>query len=258
MLSAQDSFAKKATRRGLDVADGLFPTTLKPDTPDLLRVSIALFARCMTTAEVCLQVASLERRGDLMVLVRSLFEHLVMFAWLTGSKDGEHRLLLWQRYCDEHALKLDNEVERLGGQKGIFEKTRAQIAEATEFLGDAVMPNLADRAACADKEWADRLDLDPEHRDAWSLRRTYAVIYRPGSAFVHPTLAGLSLVMDKNPDRVDIYTEPALGSEMALLPVPALVGTSLAIAAHTLGQPTHQDVAAYIDWLAQSKTELIQ
>lgn len=193
-----------------------------------------------------------------MVLVRSLFEHLVMFAWLTGSDEGEQRMLLWQKYCDEHALKLDNEVPKFGGEKGISPATRSLIAEATDHLDGASMPGLADRAAIADKEWAERLGFDPEHREAWSLRRTYAVIYRPGSAFTHPTLAGLSFVVDRNPERVVVDVEPLSGSGMALMPVPALLGTALAISAHTLGRPTHEAVNDFINWLAESKVPLIQ
>jgi hypothetical protein len=60
------------------------------------------------------------------------------------------------------------------------------------------MPALADRAILADREWAERLGLDPTHCDAASLRRLYWVIFRVASAVTHPTVAGLQFVTERH------------------------------------------------------------
>jgi hypothetical protein len=252
MTSAELARALEATRRVLDLTAGMFPSTFKREVPDLLRVSVGLLARCVTTAEACLHLAQLGRRSDLMVAVRILFEHVVMFGWLTGSDGGEDRMLLWQRYCDQQALRFDDEIALLGGEPRISPETRARIAESTERLGDATMPGLADRAAQVDREWAYRLGFDPLHRDICSLRRTYAVVFRVGSAMAHPTIAGVDIVTDREPAGVTVKVEPPGRAHEALLPVPLLLGTALAMSASALGKPGTRDINAYLDWLIES------
>lgn len=248
------SLAHEATVRTLAIADGLFPDSLRPETPAVVRIAIGLLARCVTTGHACLHLAGLDRNTDLLAAVRTLFEHTVTFAWLVGSNEAEHRMLLWQRFCDEQALRLDDENVRLGAEQRISAATRAEIADATRALANARMPGLADRAAQADREWSERLGLDGEHRDAWSLRRTYTSVFRVGSAVAHPTLAGLTFVTDRRPDRVIIGVEPATGSDDALAAVPALLGAALAVSAHALGRPNLEQVTAIADWLSSQRT----
>jgi hypothetical protein len=190
-----------------------------------------------------------------MVCVRTLYEHTVTLAWLLGGEDGEHRMLLWERYCDEQALRLDDEVGRLGGERSIPADTRAVMADSARRLGKAAMPGLADRAAQADREWADRLGLDPQHRSPWSLRRIYSIVFRVGSAMAHPTLAGLRLVTERHEDGVLICVEPAGRAHEALLPVPVLLGTALAVSSATLGKPHADEINAHLDWLISAMSE---
>lgn len=236
-------------RRAVAIGDALFPVKFTLDTPDLVGVSVGLLARCVTTTKACEHLAALGRRGDLMVCVRTLFEHTVMLAWLLGSDDGEQRMLLWQRYCDEETLKFDNERARLGGDKEVGADARAEIDEADRRLGKLKMPGLPERAAQVDREWAERLGLDPQHRSPWSLRHIYSIVFRVGSAMAHPTLAGLQLVTEKHRDGVLIDVErPGLAHE-ALFPVPVLIGTALAVSSVALGKPHADDINAQIDWL---------
>jgi Family of unknown function (DUF5677) len=251
MTNGQPSRAEEATRRVLDLTAGMFPTPRR-GMPDLVRVSVGLLARCVTTAEACLHLAQLGRRSDLMVAVRTLFEHVVTFGWLTGSNDREDRMLLWQRYCDQQALRFDDEIARLGGEPRISPETRAQIAASTKRLGDAKWPGLADRAAQVDREWADRLGFDPEHRDECSLRRTYSVVFRVASSMAHPTLAGVRIVIDHQPAGVTIDLEPSGLAHEALLPVPLLLATGLAMSASVLGKPERLEINAFLDWLVES------
>jgi len=241
--------------RALALADGMFPVTLRrSSTPDLVRLTVALIARCVTITQACAHLAELGRRGELMVCVRTLYEHTVMLAWLLGD-DGENRMLLWQRYCDEQTLKFDDEQARLGGENAVSADTRAAIAAATHKLGTAKMPGLPDRAAQADREWEERLGLDPCHRSAWSLRHIYSFVFRAGSAMAHPTLAGLELVTEKRTDEVTISIEaPGLAHE-ALLPVPVLIGTTLAVSSSVFQRPGAHEINAHLDWLLTAMSE---
>ena len=249
---AQKTFPLEATKRALTIADGIFPVTFRAGVPDDLRLGAGLLARCVTTTEACVHLAQLGRRSEIMICARTLYEHTVMLAWLFGGDDRPERFLLWQRHCDEQALRMDNEIVRLGGDQGIPERTRAEIARSTEDLGNKKLPGIADRAAQADREWATRLGLDPAHRSAWSLRHMYSVVFRVGSAISHPTLAGLQLVTDKTPGGVWVGVEPSGRSHEALLPVPVLIGTALAVSSSALGRPDAAEINKHVDWLTDA------
>ena len=199
-------FLEEATRRGLAVAHDMFPAQLKPETPDLFQVSVGLLARCVTTAESCLHLAALDRRTDLMVAVRTLYEHTVMLAWLTGSDEGEHRMMLMERHNDEQARKIDDEMVAAGGQSAIPDETRSAAAELAASLGSARLPSLADRAVQVDSEWSQRLGIDPQD-PPWSFRANYTSLYRPAGSTAHPSWAGVRLVIDRRPSGVEIGIE---------------------------------------------------
>lgn len=249
-----DEWPDVATRKVLELAGSLFPTALKPTVPDPVRVPIALLARCVTTTESCLHLSELGRRSDLMATVRSLFEHVVMFMWLFGDADAVgDRLLCWERWCDQEAVRMDDETVRLGGEALMDVATRAAIAEAaSKPITPARLPNLADRAIQADRDWADRLGFDRAHRDWASLRRAYTVIYRAGSSMAHPSLAGISITTTKSTAGVSIDLEPPGKAHEALMPVPLLLVTALAGSAHLLGNPGMRNVNAFLDWMTST------
>jgi len=77
----------------------------------------------------------------------------------------------------------------------------------------------------------------------------YSVIFRVASAVAHPTLAGLQFVTERGPDRITIGAEPAGRAQEAMLPVPVLIVTALAVSAQALGKPSVQQMNAYFEWL---------
>lgn len=243
-----DPFLEEATARALAIAQDLFPATFRPGVPDLLRLCAGLLARCVTSAEACLQLAKLHRRTDLMVCARTLYEHAAMFAWLSGSPDGEHRMLLMQRANDERALQIDEEVIAAGGKRRIGGDTRRAMAELAGALGKKRQPRLLDLVVRADEEWAERL-AGPEKDYRWSLRSLYTTIYRPASSMAHPSVAGVALLTQRAPDGsvvVDLE-KTGLGNE-ALQPVPALLGMTLLMSSHALGKPKPDKIFDFASW----------
>jgi hypothetical protein len=65
----------------------------------------------------------------------------------------------------------------------------------------------------------------------------------------HPTLAGIDLLMDRQPEGVTIDVEAPGRAHEALLPVPLLLGTALAMSASALGKPGAGEINGYLDWL---------
>ncbi|MCW2984321.1 MAG: hypothetical protein JWR63_1891 [Conexibacter sp.] len=82
------------------------------------------------------------------------------------------------------------------------------------------MPSLADRAAIADREWAESLGIPPLHRDDWSLRHAYTIVYCVTSAVAHSTLAGLQFVTDRRADDITIDVEPRGRAHEVIIPLP--------------------------------------
>lgn len=242
---------EEATGRALELARPMFPLALRPGHPHLLRVSAGLLARCVTTSEACLHLSALERRTDLMVAVRTLHEHTAMFAWLTGSPHGEHRMLLMQRANDQRALQIDRENVEMGGVSAIPEETLQQMADAAEALGSEKQPNLIDLVRQADSEWAARLARNGDDY-RWSLRSLYTVIYRPASSMAHPSLAGIGLVIGKRPDGVVVVDiEPAGKGAEALQPVPPLLGMALLMSAHLYDRPAPAEIFEFAEWFGR-------
>lgn len=241
---------QEATRRALAIADGIFPARFKAEAPHLLQVAVGMLARCVTTAESCLHLCELDRRTDLMVAVRTLYEHTVMLGWLTGSGEGEQRMMLLQRHNDEQALRIDAEMVAAGGESSISEETRRAMVDLADVLGTARLPSLADRAVKADNEWSQRLGHTPDDPFPWSFRSNYTSLYRPASAVAHPTWAGVRMVIEHSQASVVIDTEAAGRGAEAMQPVPALLGLALLISSHALGRPDPDEVLQFASWLA--------
>jgi hypothetical protein len=117
-------------------------------------------------------------------LLRSLFEYVTTYAWVTV--DPVTRAPQWLKYDYEYRLKLANDFRQLG-EEFVEEVERQQIEGA--LPGVVAMPDLLSRTRTADEAWAEPLQtldgyLPEENR---SFRRLYPLIYRNGSQFTHPS-----------------------------------------------------------------------
>lgn len=223
----------------LEIAAPIFPITASAG--DHQRIA-ALMARIVGSARAALTLSELDRRADLAVVVRSMYEHVVMFAWLTARKGQTHeRLLLWQRYTDEQILKFDNDTERSTGQRAIDAASREQMEADHEYMGKHRMPGLADRAAAADREWAGRGGFGTPG-DALTLREVYRALYRPMSGVVHPTQMGLELVTERDGKKIVVDLEPIGTGADSLAPAAALLASTILMSSLTLGRPPLDDV----------------
>lgn len=248
-----DRVPREATKRALSIANRVLPRTGRTTDLEPIGVGLALFARCVTSSEACLHLERYGRRADLMVLVRTLYEHVVTFAWLVGIDDDlAERMLLFERYSFEQELKIADDIVRLGGNQVIPEKDRAMRTGAIAELGNKRMPGLPDRAAQADKEWEDRLGTDPTNAQPWSFRGIYPVVFRGSSAMAHPTMAGARLMTEVHADRRVVSVEPAGKAHEALMPVPILLASALIICAHWERRGDLLDeMLEYSTWLAE-------
>jgi hypothetical protein len=118
-------------------------------------VGVALLSRMTTTLRHIIALQPLGRGADAGTLVRSLYEHLVHFAWLAADP-GPERLQEWRKDDLVSRRKADNDARPLGVEL-FTDEAREQLDKQIEALaGDPlVLVNLAD---AADRAWAGKLD----------------------------------------------------------------------------------------------------
>ncbi len=189
----------EAARQLTELGQAQFPIVLSDEAPIPKRVAAGLIARVLGTADALLCLA-LERAADSTVLARSLYEHAITLAWVTGNADEAlDRIALLQRDDNEHRGKADREFTELRDEGILTKKNREMIAQAMKQAGRRKLPPLTERARIADAEWGERFGLGSAGNPLASLRAAYTTLYRFASAFAHPTLLGLNPVMERTP-----------------------------------------------------------
>jgi len=212
-----------------------FPMVLSNEAPPTRVVSAGLLARITGTAEASLRIAELQRGADLMVAARCLFEHVIVFAWLTGPTDEAERMLRlsqWQVQDHLDRGRADKEITALLGSPFLTEDNR-QLAEQAKAVRHQGATALADRAAQADREWAGRMRFASSGGNVanrpYSLRASYSTLYRFASSMAHPTLTGLNLVATRTETHTVIELEPRGRAAAALGIALGVFGVSLYI-----------------------------
>ncbi len=182
-----------------------------------------------------------EAHNDASRLLRSLYDHVVTFAWLAA--DPPPRLALWRKEDLEERLKVHREFAAAGEQL-LPDADREQMErDVARLQGKA--PDLASKAAMADKHWIPRIGaLRPGSLS--SFRGFYTILFREQSGLVHATFRGLNHVtVDLSPSRKRVVLEVPLGESAGPYGMATVVyGVGLLIAAQSLGWPDADEVEA--------------
>lgn len=144
-------------------------------------VGPALIARQTGTLDAILRLG---RHGsDSLVLVRSLYDHAVTFAWL-AAEPGAERSQQFMRDDAVSRLRADNDCRDLG--EPILTDARRAFYEARKARYPEDMPKLIRRAELADDHWGQgQLPGFGSSDSTHSYRGMYAVAYRRQSAYEH-------------------------------------------------------------------------
>jgi hypothetical protein len=235
----------EAVRQLTELGKAQFPIVLSDEAPIPKRVAAGLIARALGTADALLFLAPLERAADSTVLARSLYEHAITLAWVTGSEDeAMDRIALLQRDDNEHRGKADREFTDLRGEGILTEGNREAIAQAMKLVGRRKLPPLTERARVADADWGERFGFGSIGNPLASLRAAYTTLYRFATAFAHPTFLGLNPVMERTPAATVIFVEKGDQGAKPMLLVPSLLGIALVIGSDLLGSPRMSEINA--------------
>src|ERR1043165_1075666 len=107
----------EAAQQLTELGKANFPIVLANEVAVVKVVTAGSIARMLGTADALLCLSRLERAADSLVLNRSLYEHAITLAWLTGKEDEAlERIALLQRDDYEHRDKADREFAQLRGE----------------------------------------------------------------------------------------------------------------------------------------------
>jgi hypothetical protein len=199
-------------------------------------VGPGLIARQVGAIESIFGIRSQGRDSDPMVLMRSLYDHAVTFAWLAADP-GEARQQCFVRSDAAQRLKADNDCRDIGVPM-LDDETRAKYQRQVDTL-PGEMPPLTERARQADDHWTDRIEVLQGADTTHSFRGFYAFAYRRYSSYEHASVWGLNPVTDELPDgRLRVHLEEHDPEEHGIYGMAGILFTfTLFIAAQTLGWP---------------------
>lgn len=146
---------------------------------------------CLVSLRWLAEARTPRRDEDAIVLLRRLYEHAVIFAWI--AIDPATNAPRWVAEDYSHRLRTDSDLTRIGGS-GLPQGTRDKFQAFIKLHGGK-MPDVATRADQADQHWSKRINGHGTFPRAaghaptggWSLRKMYTAVYRSGSANAHPT-----------------------------------------------------------------------
>lgn len=191
--------------------------------------SAGLITRILTLTETIVHVGRLKRRSDLATLTRSLFEHVVMLAWIAAPRDNS-RFETWERASYRTVGIVSDELEGLG-LGFLTDAGRDFVREQSGRRHE--LPPVPKLAETVDAEWQQRLGLAGVNR----LVAKYTYVYRLGSMYAHPTAAGLFGNRERVLDGELFLIEQRTDIREVIGPVFTLLAVALVVASHTIGRP---------------------
>lgn len=216
------------------------------DLPDVWRLyGPALLARQAGTLEAMFALRPLNREADALVLLRTLYEHGVTFAWLAADP-GIDRIGRFRKSDLVSRIELDKDMQKLN-EPALAEDVRRRFERERDALPGS-LPKLEKLTEDADRRWRDVLP-GWEEGTAKTYRGLYASAYRRQSMVAHPSEMGLNFVAADLPDgavRVQLeQQDPETRGPFGLSVI--VVAFSLYIASHSLGWPRTEEINAVFD-----------
>lgn len=207
-------------------------------------VSLALLSRMTTTLGSILDLQFAQREVDAGILLRSLYEHAVHFAWL--AVDPGSRIEEWHK--DDLVSRLKAEADaRAHGVELLRDDVRFGFeAQVARMRGSALI--LTNLAFAADAHWTGALPAMRGRGEAMSFRGLYALLYRYYSGVAHPSMQGLNRVVDDlggTRHRVRLESQYQGNGPYGLATM--VFALALYVAANTIGWPRAPEIEAIFE-----------
>lgn len=207
-------------------------------------VGPALLAHATSNLKSIFLLRPHEAHNDASRLVRSLYDHVVTFAWL--AVDPPARLGPWRKADLEERLKVDNEF--IDACEQLLPPAAREQMERDIAGIEGSAPDLASKALNADKHWVPLIE-GMEDEGFKSFRGLYTTSFRHHSGLVHATFRGLNHVtVDLAPPQKRVVLEAPLDGLRGPYGMATVVyAFGLLVAARSLGWPEASEVHGIFD-----------
>jgi len=244
MTGTPTDLSKQAISRLRDTLP--LPILLSNEAPPHRLIAAGLLVKIASGAKASAALADSGSRSEVSPLVRSIYEHLVMLAWITAG-DHDRRIHLWEKADLKKSLTIDRELEGLDGVPAMTPEQRRKAKEDLEAYGPGSVPTLQDRAKQADEYWHPL--LVSENSSLMSLSILYSTLYRTSSAYTHPTLVALEAVVETT-DTHCIFRPELTGEDRGLVAMTVhMLALALKIGHRAISVSDPHQVDAVFDWL---------
>jgi Family of unknown function (DUF5677) len=250
-MSIRAEIDRKATRQGralVELVRSHFPAEAPVSWPsNWLLVGPGLIARATESLEAILALAPLHRDADAAILLRSLYEHVTTFAWLSANP-CEERMREWDKSDVIALLRMDVDCQ-IVGEQFLSEEDRSKFEQVLAKASGSSMPSLLDRATAADAHWSGKIAWLHGSAALESFRGVYAVAYRATSAIAHPSSTGLDPVMTGGDDgRTVIQLDKRHeGRGGPFAPAIVVYALGLHVCCAALGWPAKDEIDAILE-----------
>jgi hypothetical protein len=173
------------------------------EAPDLvlrgLVTRAAFMARMASTLRHLSYLAPSYSRLDSLALARTLIDHVITFAWISG--DPAVRLPVFLRSSFSRTLDRDRDFRHRGDTLLDEDKRQCLRAYVREHRGD--LPGLPRLSKEADDSWRERVEARlPETLHVPKFEELYTEIYDQFATFDHPSTLGLQVFVHTEGDTV--------------------------------------------------------
>jgi hypothetical protein len=208
-------------------------------------VGPALLSHATSTLRSIVLLGPAGAHTDASRLLRSLYDHVVTFAWLAADSSAE-RLALWRLEDLAQRLKAVREMAE-AGEPILDDAARDEMQREVDAATRTTTPDLAAKALAADRYWAPQVEALDE-TGLGTFRGLYTVLFRSHSGLVHATFRGLNTVVeDLSPTRRRVLARPPLDGRGAYGMATIVHGLGLLVAAKAVGWPSEADVHNVFD-----------
>ena len=182
---------RRVNREFVRYVRGNFPMRFYRSEPWWFRYAAAALLRMCDTVESLMLLLSRHKDLDALVLLRTLYEQVLTFAWATI--DPPRRYVRWADHGNRQALAMHNEALRYG-QVLLSPDEQAFAEKAKEGI-----PSVEVMAREFDAYWPNEIPGLQIPKDVFSFHGLYQSVYRVGSNRTHGSMTALEAYVTADP-----------------------------------------------------------
>ena len=227
----------------LDIGDRLIslvsseiPIVIGNAVPTERRALQALLVKTAGIMRSLLDLTRLGRNTEVMILARSLADHVITFAWLAIDPGAHYPR--WERGDARDRLAAQKRWEQRG--RTLLEPSVKEMFERQNANQVKYPPDMDDRADKADDYWAAQLGFpagDKPFADA------YDVIFKHCSSRTHASIQGLNDVIELTPEHTVLVLDRGSDYQAGVLRAALVIfGLGLKVGAEMFSIPSREKV----------------